>query len=215
MNRDISIPATGEPVAVPVGVFKYLAVRSADVAFQLSFDGWIWENAKQNDRWDKSSQNPPFEKVHVKALNGLAAEITLIWDTKPLGAQDTAQSIVLNSSRGCGGAKNALIVPAAKIADGVTNYQYDNAVPVDLTKNGILYIPGTVNGKKRKSITFDNTNAGNAVVIFAPDGSLVYRLKPGDNPVTLETSSDFYVGGNGGDSGKFIYSELFYERSNS
>jgi len=213
MNRTFFIPNVGE-VSAPLGVFKYLFIRSSDVVFQISFDGWNWVTARQNDRFDKSTVTPPPEKIFLKAFDGLSAEVSIDYDTKPIGSQDTAQSIVLNTALGCGGSGIALTVPAAKTAANV-NYTYDAGDPVDLTKNNLIYIPGTVNGRKRKSIIFDNRSGTADVVIFADDGSLVHRLASTDAPLAIEASSDFYVGGNNGGSAKFIYSELFYEKSNS
>lgn len=212
MNRTISIPANGSPVAVPVGPFKYLVIRSADVKFEISFDGGYWQPARQNDRYDKSESNPLPEKIYFQASGGLAAKVTIDYDLKPIGGQDTTQSSVTTSARGCGGSPIALEIPTAlKVGGGL--YVYNAGDYVSFAS--INKLPGVVNGKKRKTIYFDNRNSLNDLAIFDSAGGLWMRLAAGKDSPVFETSSDFYIGGLGNPSTDFIYCETFYENANS
>lgn len=215
MNRTISIPADGSQVAVPLGVFKYLFIRSADVAFQISFDGWNWQPARQNDRYDESGRNPLLEKIYVMASGGLPATVTIAYDTKPFAATDVAITSESTSASGCGGSGIALSIAKAK-AQGGADYNYNAGNPVDLTAaNTVRKVPGVVNGKKRKTIYFDNRNSATDVAIFDGNGALWMRLAAGKDSPVFETSSDFYIGGLAGIAANFIYCETFYDLSNS
>lgn len=213
MNREIYIPASGAVQSVPLGPFKYLAIRSADLAFQISFDGSYWQNAKQNDRWDKSTSAPLLEKIYFRAFNALTANITIDYDTKPLGNQDTAVSSQLNTARGTGGSGIAISLNKAK-AQGGADYVFNAGNPVDLT-TAVTKIPGIVNGKTRKTIYFNNISSGNDVVIFDADGNLCNRIPAGKDTPVFETSSDFYIAGLGNGVNNFMYFETFYDKANS
>ena len=89
MNIDFDLPANGSVVSQPVGVFKYLIVRTAANPFQISFDGSYFEDAKQNDKWDKSSRIPAYEKIYLRAKDGVGETVSLVFDTKPFSNQDT------------------------------------------------------------------------------------------------------------------------------
>jgi hypothetical protein len=217
MNRDIDIPASGAPVTTVLGVFKYLAIRSADVAFQISFDGAYWQNAKQNDRWDKRQQAPLLEKVFFKALNGLAATVTLDFDTRPLGAQDTAvqnvQTVVLCN----GGQPGLLNFPTAKEKVTGNNWGIASNNAVNVVGSNAVKIPGTNNGRKRKTITFV-WFAGLPVVVTDANG-LVFLYLGGAaayQQYSFDVSDDFYVCGVGGaNNNGFYYNEIYYAKANS
>lgn len=215
MNRTITIPANGAPVAVPLGVFKYLAIRAANLPFQISFDGAYWQATRQNDRFDKSQSEPLLEKVYFMATAGLAASVVIEYDTKPIQFQDTAQTSQTTSARGCGGSGIALTIPKAKITGGA-DYVYNAGAAVDLTIAAtVVSVPGVVNGKKRKTIYFNNKNSANDIAVFDSTGGLWLRLAAGADSPVFETSSNFYLGGIGNAAANFIYCETFYELSNS
>lgn len=213
MNRDISIPSVGM-VRVMTGPFKYLAVTSATLPFEISFDGNFFEDAGQNFRADKSQGIPP-EKYFVRAKSGLVSDVSITVSDSPISQQDTAVSVQQNVTKGCGGAKNSITVNQAQVTGGGA-YDEHGATPVNLSLNNLLVIPGESNGRKRKTIQFDNrkTTLGKPVAIFNAAGELVKILDNGEKSDQWETSDTFYVGGCGGNANKFTFFEIFYAKAN-
>ncbi len=217
MNRTIAIPANGTSVAVPLGPFKYLLIRSADVAFQISFDGAYWQSARQNDRFDKSQDKHAPEKIYVMAANGLAANVTIAYDSKPISAQDISVQNVATTILCNGGQPGIQNFPAAKQKNSGASWALGSANAVDVGPSGAVKIPGLQNGRKRKTITFIWTG-GTPVVITDVNG-LVFLYLSGAATYTqysFDVSDDFYVCGVGAAANNnFYYNEIYYAQSNS
>jgi hypothetical protein len=221
MNTNVDIPANGASVKVNLGVFKYLRVSSAPVGFQISFNGSLWSNSRQNAAWDFSGQNPPPESFFVRCLNALATSIVLDYDTKPLSAQDTsvlnAQTFVLCNS-GAAGLGN---YPKAKQKVTGADWVFNAANAVDVTASGAIKIPGNYNGCRRKTITFVWTgqNASPAVVITDKNGFifLILGQQAAFQQFSFDVSDDFYVCGVLGavvPNNCFYYNEIYYSNAN-
>lgn len=217
MNRDISIPASGASVAVPLGPFKYLMIRAADVAFKISFDGTYWQDARQNDRFDKSLANPVLEKIFLMAVNGLAAAVTILYDDKVISAQDTAVQNVATSLLCNGGLPGLQSFPTAKEKVTGANWTLGSVNAVNVLGSGAVKIPGTQNGRKRKTITFIWT--GGTTVVITDVNGFVFLYLSGAATYTqysFDVSDDFYVCGVGGAANNnFFYNEIYYAQSNS
>lgn len=217
MNRDISIPGNSVSVAVPLGPFKYLMIRSADVAFKISFDGAYWQTARQNDRFDKSQSNPPPEKIYVMAVNGLAANVTVIYDSKQISAQDISVQNVATTILCNGGQPGLQLFPKAKQKISGADWTLASVNAVDVLASQAVKIPGTQNGRKRKTITFIWIN-GTSVVITDVNGLLFLYLSGAAayQQYSFDVSDDFYVCGVGAAANtNFYYNEIFYAQSNS
>jgi hypothetical protein len=210
MNHNVNIRSSGAPTSINTGAFKFLRITVATLPFQISFDGSSWENAKQNDYFSK-----PFTRLAFRAANGLASNVTFVCENSPIAGQDTAQTSQSSSARGCGGSGIALTIKKAKAVGGA-DYVYNAGAAVDLNAaDTVVKVPGIVNGKTRQTIYFDNRNSATDICVFDANGGLWQYLKAGKDTPVFTTSSDFYLGGMGGNSTNFIYTETFYDKANS
>ena len=190
MNRTVNILATGEVQQETLGGYKYLAIRQASNAFQISFDGHSWRTASQN-----KSYGPLKDATYVffKASNGLAATVTFEYGNDKVEAQDTAQSQastfpVANLGIATGAAAVG-ILPACD-ANGY----------LQITNNMMLLVSGNNAGRPRQQIIFSVSSG--SLNVLTPDSTAgvqyVFMTIPAGQVISLDSDTDWILSGVGG-----------------
>lgn len=205
MNKTFSLNANGLVETLVTGGFQYLRIRKASVPFQLSFDQANWQDTSQNDSFGPMTGN----KVFLRAKDGLAASVTVLWGNKPFSAQDVTSSIVNTTALGNGGTGWYLATPVATRAGGTGFYDPADGVACNNIAAG-LFFPGVSNGKKRKQIIIQNSTNFADVYVFDSSGGLFMVVSKSTPPIAVETSAAFYVLSYGV-AAKVVISETFFE----
>ena len=206
-----SIPAGGCYSASSPG--KFISVKTSSLPITLTIGA-------QSFTVRSGSVIPLEGDINFNFTNGNSIPVYLYFfvgdDQMRFSPDDNSYSINSTYALGCMGNPAGYLTAKAGKATDNTNYDPTNGKTFDVTRNGILTIPGVNNLHRRKQITFQNSGT-NAVAIFDANANL-FLIIPGvtvlgniGTPYTYETDSTFYACGlNGLDTGKFVVNELYY-----
>jgi hypothetical protein len=189
MQYTVKINATGEVEQRSIGAYKFVMIRSATAAFQLSFDGVTWRNAGANDRFPLSKS---YDAIYFKALNANAATVTFEAAKQAFTTQDTAQSNRPTAAQGnLGIANNTAAANGLPQCDG-NGYLY-------ITNSMALNVAGTNDtGNRRQIIIFSvAANSPAALQVMDANGNGFMTI-PAGTVIPLVTDSTFILSGAGG-----------------
>jgi hypothetical protein len=188
-QKTFTVPANGQEIQSAVGQYTYALIRTASVQVQVSFDGDNWQTVSQNDNFGPLSRS--YTRVYLKAANGQAANVTIIFSTTPISIQPGQTKLPPTYTKATdlsGGA--ALAAGANSVFTGT-----DNA-----------------GANQRKQITVQNCDAGgNVVEVQDGNGVSMAVLVAGQPPWTVETSGIVIVKNtNGTGVSRVLVGEIFY-----
>ncbi len=202
MNRTVIIAADGTINQQTLGDFKYLKIRAASTAFQLSWDGSEWRDAALNDEFDAPDGQ---QRIYFRVTTGIASTVTFTYQVLPFKSQDTAQSQAKTYLFGNGGIANGAAAAGGNPSCNASGYlQIANALNWRL--------PGTNNGHRRQSLIITVKGAGSDLNIALADGTTFCNIINGSQTVTIITDADLYLSGAGGNSSVTV-GEIYLQNS--
>jgi hypothetical protein len=189
MQYTVNIKATGEVEQRSIGAYRFVMIRSASAAFQLSFDGVTFSNAGANDRFPLSHN---YDAIYFKSVNGAAATVTFEASKQAFTTQDTSQSNRPTTAQGnLGIANNTAAANGLPQCDGNGYLYVTNAMALN-----VAGINGA--GNRRQIIIFSvAANSPAALQVMDSNGNGFMTI-PAGTVIPLVTDSTFILSGAGG-----------------
>ena len=187
-QNTLTVAAGGSPQKLAMGGYVYAIVRSINAPVEISFDGEVWQPARQNDSYGPLTDA---KDIYFRASGGLDCTVTFAVSLTKLSAQDTAVSNAQHFAQG-----NLGIATGAAAAGGLPACDANGFLQV--TNAMQLAVSGMNKSHRRQILTVSvSANSPAALNILDVNGANFRTLQAGQD-IAIVTDADFVFSGAGG-----------------